>query len=62
VDGLKGFHVAIEAVYPRAAVHLCIVHMVRHSLNYVSWKMRKDPTGRSPSTPKREVSGVPDAL
>ena len=42
VDGLKGFPEAIEAVYPRAAVQLCIVHMVRHSLNYVSWKMRPE--------------------
>ena len=41
VDGLKGFPEAIEAIYPRAAVQLCVVHMVRHSLNYVSWKMRK---------------------
>ena len=41
VDSLKGFPEAIEAVYPRAAVQLCVVHMVRHSLNYVSWKMRK---------------------
>ena len=42
VDGLKGFPEAIEAVYPRAAVQLCIVHMVRNSLNYVSWKMRAE--------------------
>jgi putative transposase len=35
------FPEAIEAVYPHAAVQLCIVHMVQHSLNYVSWKMRK---------------------
>ena len=41
VDGLKGFPQAIEAVYPKTAVQLCIVHMVRHSLNYVSWKLRK---------------------
>lgn len=41
VDGLKGFPDAIEAVYPKTAVQLCIVHMVRHSLNYVSWKLRK---------------------
>jgi len=40
VDGLKGFPEAIEAVYPKAAVQLCIVHLVRHSLNYVSWKLR----------------------
>ncbi len=42
VDGLKGFPEAIEAVYPHAAVQLCIVHMVRNSLNYVSWKLRAE--------------------
>ena len=42
VDGLKGFPEAIESVYPQTAVQLCVVHMVRHSLNYVSWKMRKE--------------------
>jgi putative transposase len=42
VDGLKGFPDAIEAVYPKTAVQLCLVHMVRHSLNYVSWKLRKE--------------------
>ena len=42
VDGLKGFPDAIEAVFPKAVVQLCIVHMVRHSLNYVSWKRRKE--------------------
>jgi putative transposase len=41
VDGLKGFPDAIEAVYPSTQVQLCIVHMVRHSLNYVSWKQRR---------------------
>lgn len=42
VDGLKGFPEAIETVYPRATVQLCIVHMVRNSLNFVSWKMKKE--------------------
>lgn len=42
VDGLKGFPEAIEAVFPRTTVQLCIVHMVRHSLNYVPWKRRKE--------------------
>lgn len=42
VDGLKGFPEAIEAIYPYTTVQLCIVHMVRYSLNYVSWKFRKD--------------------
>jgi len=41
VDGLKGFPEAIEAVFPRTLVQLCIVHMVRNSLNYVNWKERK---------------------
>jgi putative transposase len=41
VDGLKGFPEAIEAVFPKTTVQLCIVHMVRHSLNFVSWKLRK---------------------
>jgi putative transposase len=41
VDGLKGFPDAIEAVYPKAIVQLCIVHLVRASLNYVSWKQRR---------------------
>jgi putative transposase len=42
VDGLKGFPEAIEAVYPNAEVQLCIVHLVRNSLNFVSWKQRKE--------------------
>ena len=40
VDGLKGFPEAIEAVFPQTVVQLCIVHMVRHSLNYAPWKQR----------------------
>lgn len=42
VDGLKGFPEAIETVYPQAIVQLCIVHMVRNSLNYVGWNKRKE--------------------
>ena len=41
VDGLKGFPEAIEVVYPHTEVQLCIVHLVRASLNYVPWKLRK---------------------
>jgi putative transposase len=41
VDGLKGFPQAIEAAYPKTTVQLCIVHMVRASLNYVNWQDRK---------------------
>lgn len=35
-DGLKGFPEAIESVYPKAQIQLCIMHQVRHSLRYVS--------------------------
>jgi putative transposase len=38
VDGLKGFPEAIAAEYPHTKVQLCIVHMVRNSLKYVTWK------------------------
>src|SRR5881394_2196402 len=42
VDGLKGFPEAIEGIFPQTVVQLCIVHLVRHSLNYVSWRERKE--------------------
>lgn len=41
VDGLKGFPEAINAVFPQALVQTCIVHLIRHSLEFVSWKDRK---------------------
>ena len=41
VDGLKGFPQAIESIFPKALVQLCIVHMVRAGLNYVTWQDRK---------------------
>lgn len=41
VDGLKGFPQAIQSVYPKTTVQLCIVHLTRASLNYVNWKERK---------------------
>jgi len=41
LDGLKGFPDAIQGVFPAARVQLCIVHMVRNSMKYVSWKDRK---------------------
>jgi putative transposase len=41
VDGLTGFPEAIEAVFPQTQVQLCIVHLVRNSLSYVSYKDRK---------------------
>lgn len=44
VDGLSGFPEAIEVVYPKAKVQLCIIHQVRNSLRYVSWKDYKAVT------------------
>jgi putative transposase len=41
VDGLKGFPEAIQAVFPEAVVQTCIVHLLRHSLDFVSWKDRR---------------------
>jgi putative transposase len=41
VDGLKGFPEAIAAVFPRTQVQACIVHLIRTSLAYVSYKDRK---------------------
>ena len=41
VDGLKGFPEAINAVFPQTVVQTCIVHLIRHSLEFVSWKDRK---------------------
>lgn len=41
VDGLSGFPEAINTVYPQTKVQLCIVHMVRNLLKYVSYKDRK---------------------
>jgi putative transposase len=41
VDGLKGFPEAITAAFPETMVQTCVVHLVRHSLNFCSWKDRK---------------------
>jgi transposase-like protein len=41
VDGLKGFPDAITAVFPEAIVQTCIVHLLRNSMDFVSWKHRK---------------------
>lgn len=38
IDGLKGFPDAINTVYPESRIQLCIVHIVRNSLRFVSWK------------------------
>ena len=41
IDGLNGFTEAIKAVYPKAEIQRCIVHQIRSSLKFVSWKDRK---------------------
>jgi len=42
VDGLKGFSEAINSVFPKTIVQLCIVHMIRNSTKYVSYKDLKE--------------------
>lgn len=44
VDGLKGFEEAIHSVFPETEIQLCIVHMIRNSLKFVSYKDRKEIT------------------
>jgi putative transposase len=56
VDGLKGFPEAITAVFPHIMVQTCIVHLLHHSLDFVSWKDASRLPRRSrrfigPSTP-----------
>jgi transposase-like protein len=41
IDGLTGFPDAIHAVFPQTQIHTCVVHLVRRSLAFVSWKDRK---------------------
>ena len=41
IDGLNGFNEAIKAVFPKAEIQRCIVHQIRSSLKFVSWKDRK---------------------
>jgi putative transposase len=49
VDGLKGFPDAITAIFPQAMVQTCVVHLLRHSLDFVSWKTasRSPPLSRT---------------
>lgn len=42
VDGLKGFPEAINAIFPKTEVQLCIVHQIRNSLRYVASKNQKE--------------------
>jgi putative transposase len=72
VDGLKGFPEAINAVFPQTVVQTCTVHLIRHSMDFASWKDRKSAaqalrtvyhavdaaTARRPSTPSRKAHGA----
>jgi transposase-like protein len=42
IDGLKGFPEAIEAIFPKTEVQLCVVHQIRNSLKYVGSKNQKE--------------------
>lgn len=55
-DGLSGFPEAIDAVFPEAVNQTCIVHLVRQSLRYLSWKERK-----SCAAALRRIYTAPDA-
>ena len=41
IDNLKGFAEAIELIFPKTEVQLCVIHQIRNSMNYVSWKDSK---------------------
>jgi transposase-like protein len=62
VDGLKGFPEAITSVFPHATIQTCIVHLLRHSLNFVTWKDRRVVASalkaiyRAPSAPAAELA------
>ncbi len=53
VDGVVGIGKAIKGVYPQAEVQRCVVHQIRNSLKYVSWKDKKEV-----STDLRKVYGA----
>jgi transposase-like protein len=41
IDGLSGFKEAIQSVFPEVAIQRCVIHQIRNSMKYVSWKDRK---------------------
>ena len=55
-DGLTGFPDAIDAVFPQAVNQTCVVHLVRQSLRYLSWKER-----RTCASELRRIYTAPDA-
>ena len=63
VDGLTGFGDAIESVWPQTTVQTCVVHLIRNSVKYCSWKDRKAVTkALKPIYQAATVEGAADAL
>ena len=61
VDGLKGFPDAINAAFPDTQVQTCIVHLVRHSLNFCGWKDRKAVAADPPKGQRVFFPDLPNA-
>ena len=61
VDGLKGFPDAISAVFPETQIQTCIVHLLRNSMDYASWKDRK-PVAMALKTVYRAVDAEAAAV
>ena len=52
-DGLKGMSEALAAVFPATTLQTCIVHLIRHSLDFANWKERKPLARRSGRSTRR---------
>ena len=50
-DGLKGMSDALAAVYPATTLQTCLVHLIRHSLDYATWQVRTTATGAGTAGP-----------
>jgi putative transposase len=60
-DGLKGMSDALAAIYPATTLQTCIVHLMRHSLDFANWKERKPlAKGLRPiyTAPSAEAAGI----
>ena len=63
IDNLKGFKQAIEAIYPKTDVQLCIVHQIRNSIRYVPWTDEREVIRDMKSIYKaNNYQGAEDAL
>jgi putative transposase len=72
VDGLKGFPEAINAVFPQTVIQTCIVHLIRHSMDFAAWRIARTSrrrfgpsiarpmprSARPPSMPSHKVRGA----